>query len=139
MASDASDDRPLGVTVIAIAFFAASAYLLILASVRFINPDAVSLSLVSSLLHGLELAGPIMFLLAAAVGLLVAIGLLRLKNIARRAAILIAIAGIVMLIPKVSAAATDLSLRFFLAGAMVMARVMVAWYLWQSWTAEKFS
>ena len=125
-------------TVIAIAFFAASAYLLILACVRFINPDAVSLSLGAPLLHGLELAGPFMFLIAAAVGCLVAIGLLRLKNIARRAAVLIAIAGIVMLVPKVSAAATDLSLRFFLAGAMIMVRVMVVWYLWQSWTAEKF-
>ena len=126
-------------TVIAIAFFAASAYLMILACVRFINPDAVSLSLASPLLHGLELAGPFMFLLAAVVGLLVGIGLLRLKNIARRAAVLIAIAGIVMLVPKVSADSADISLRFFVTGAMVVARVIVAWYLWQSWTAEKFS
>jgi len=45
----------------------------------------------------------------------------------------------VMLLPKVSAGATDISARFFVAGSMVVARMVIVWYLWQSWTAEKFS
>jgi xanthosine utilization system XapX-like protein len=79
-----------------------------------------------------------MFLLAAGAGLIVGFGLLRLKNLARRAAIVIALAGMVMLIPKVSAAATDLSQQFFLVGSMIVVRMMIVWYLWQGWTAEKF-
>jgi len=44
-----------------------------------------------------------------------------------------------MLIPKVSAAGTDLSLNLFLAGSMIMVRTIIVWYLWQKWTAERFS
>jgi hypothetical protein len=80
-----------------------------------------------------------MFLLAAGIGLIVAFGLFRLSNLARRAAIAIAVAGMVMLLPKVSAAATDISTSFFVAGSMVVVRMVIVWYLWQSWTAEKFS
>ena len=119
-------------------FFAASAYMAILALVWFVNPNAIPLSLGAPLLHGLELAGPYMFLIAAAVGLIVGFGLLRLNNLARRAAILIALAGIVMLIPKVSANASDISLRFFVAGSTLVARVMIVWYLWQGSTVEVF-
>lgn len=97
------------------------------------------MSLGAPLLHGLQLAGPWMFILAAGTGLIVGVGLLRLKNLARRAAIVIALAGMVMLIPKVSAAATDLSPQFFLAGSMIVVRVVIVWYLWQGWTAEKFT
>jgi hypothetical protein len=79
-----------------------------------------------------------MFLLAAGVAAIVAFGLLRLKNLARRAAIVIGMAGVVMLVPKVSADAAELSLRLLLAGFAVMIRVAIVWYLWQSWTAEKF-
>ena len=135
---DARVERPFGVTVIAGAFFLAAAYLLVLGMVRLVDPNAVSLSLGAPLLHGLELAGPFAFLLAAAAACFVAIGLLRLRNLARRAAIVICGAGIVMLVPKVSAASSDISLNFFLAGSMIIIRVMIIWYLWQSWTAEKF-
>ena len=119
-------------------FFAASAYMAILALVWFVNPNAIPLSLGAPLLHGLELAGPYMFLIAAAVGLIVGFGLLRLNNLARRAAILIALVGIVMLIPKVSADASDISLRFFVAGSALVARVMIVWYLWQGRVIERF-
>lgn len=134
-----SERRPLGVTVIACALILASAYLLVLGLVKLASPNAVSLSLGAPLLHGFELAGSYAFLLAAGAGSIVAYGLLRLKNLARRAAIVIALAGTVMLVPTVSAAATDISPRFFLAGSMIVVRVMIVWYLWQSWTAEKFS
>ncbi len=101
-------------------------------------PGAIPMSLGAPLLHGLQIAGPYMFLLAAAVGILAGYGLVRLSNLARRAAIIIALAGTVLLIPKVSADAADLSPGFFLAGSMLVIRMMIVWYLWQGWTAEKF-
>lgn len=131
-------ERPRAVTFIAAIFFAAAGYLIVLGAVRLVHPDAVSLSVGAPLLHGLELAGPYAFLLAGVAAALIGLGLLRLKNIARRAAIAVCAAGMVMLIPKVSAAASDISLAFFVAGLMVVVRMMMVWYLWQRWTAEKF-
>jgi len=131
-------ERPIGVTAIAILFALASAYLAVLGFIMLLAPGAVSMSLGAPLLHGLQLAGPYMFLLAAAAGAIVAFGLFRLNNLARRAAILICFAGMVMLLPKVSADAADFGPRFFTTGAMVVVRMMVIWYLWQYWTAEKF-
>lgn len=116
----------------------ASAYLLILGLIKLIDPEAIPLSLGGPLLHGLEIYGPYMFLLAAGLGLIVAVGLFRLKNLARRAAIVIAMAGMVLLIPKVSADTAEFSPDFFIAGSMIVIRIMIAWYLWQGWTAEKF-
>jgi len=131
-------ERPSGVTAIAIAFLLSSAYLAILGLVRLIAPEAVRLSLAAPLLHGLEIFGPYMLLLVGATFCLVGYGLLRLNNLARRAAIILAVAGVVLLIAKVSADAAELSLRLLLAGLAVMVRVVIVWYLWQSSTAEKF-
>ena len=130
--------RPVGVTAIAIVFALASAYLATLGFIMLLAPGAVSMSLGAPLLHGLQLAGPYMFLLTAAVIAVVAFGLFRLNNLARRAAIMICLAGMIMLLPKVSADAADFGPRFFTAGAMVVARMIIIWYLWQVWTAEKF-
>ena len=130
-------ERPNGVTAIAIAFILSSAYLAILGFGRLVAPEAVRLSLAAPLLHGLEISGPYMLLLVGATFCLVGYGLLRLKNLARWAAIILAIAGVVLLIPKVSADAAELSLRLLLAGLAVMVRVVIVWYLWQSSTAEK--
>jgi hypothetical protein len=126
--------------VVAVAglFFAVAAYLATVGIVKLLWPEAISLSLGAPFLHGLELWGPYMFLIAAAGGAAIAAGLLQLKNIARRAAIVVTVAGMVLLIPKVSAETGDFSPRFFLAAAAIMVRVMIVWYLWQSWTAEKF-
>ena len=129
---------PAGVISIAVLFFLASAYLTALAIIWLFNPNAFPLSLAAPVLHGLELAGPYMFLICAAVGVIVGIGLLRLNNYARRATILIAVAGIVMLIPKMSAAAVDISVNLFMVAIQVIFRVVIVWYLWQSWTAEEF-
>ena len=130
--------RPIGVTAIAILLSLVSAYLGALGLTMLLLPGAVSMSMGAPLLHGLQLAGPYMFLLTAAVAAIVAFGLFRLHNLARRAAIMIALAGMVMLVPKVSADAADLSPRLFLAGSMVVIRMMIVWYLWQSWIAERF-
>lgn len=123
---------------IAIVFFLAASYLLVLGLIKLINPDAIPLSLGAPLLHGLQIYGPYMFLLAGALGLAVAYGLLRLKNLARRAAIVIVIAGVLLLVPKVSADTAQFSVAFFVSGLMIVVRIMIAWYLWQGWTAEKF-
>lgn len=117
----------------------ASAYLLILGLIKLINPEAIPLSLGAPLLHGLEIYGPYMFMLAGGLGLVVAYGLFRLKNLARRAAIVIVVAGMILLVPKVSADTAEFSPDFFIAGSMIVVRIMIAWYLWQGWTAEKFS
>jgi hypothetical protein len=130
--------RPIGVTVIAIVFAMASAYLAILGLIMLLAPGSVSMSRGAPLLHGLQLAGPYMFLLTAAVAAIVSFGLFRLNNLARRAAIMICFAGMIMLLPKVSADAADFGPPFFTAGGMVVVRMMIIWYLWQVWTAEKF-
>lgn len=131
-------DRPVGVATIAVVFLCASSYLTVVGLLKLIRPELVSLSLGAPLLHGLEIAGPAAFLIVAAVGAAIAIGLLRLSRIARRAAIVVVLAGVVMLVPTISAETTDLSWRFLFGAVAVISRVMIAWYLWQSWTAEKF-
>jgi hypothetical protein len=131
-------ERPVGVTAIAIAFLLSAAYLFALGVGRLISPDNIRLSLGAPLLHGLEISGPYMFLAVAVVAATVGFGLLRLKNLARRAAIVLAAAGVVLLIPKVSADAAELSPRLLFAGLAVMVRVAIVWYLWQSSTAEQF-
>lgn len=130
--------RPAGVTAVAVLFLLAASYLAVLAVIRLADPNAVPLALGAPLLHGLEIAGPYMFLLAAGVGAVTGFGLLRLNNLARRAASMIALAGIVLLIPKVSADTADISPRLLTAALAVIVRVMIVWYLWQGWTAEKF-
>jgi len=119
-------------------FFAVSGYLAAIGIAKLLWPEAISLSLGSQFLHGLELWGPFMFLIAAAIGAAIGVGLLRLNNIARRTAAIVAIAGMILLIPKASAEASDFSWRFALAAVSIMLRVMIVWYLWQSWTVEKF-
>jgi hypothetical protein len=104
--------------------------------IKLINPEAIPLSVGTPLLHGLVIYGPYMFLLAGGLGLIVAYGLFRLKNLVRRAAIVICVAGMVLLVPKVSADTAEFSADFFIAGSMI---VMIARYLWQRWTAEKFT
>ena len=125
--------------MVAIVFFLSSTYLLILGLIKLINPEAIPLSLGAPLLHGFQIYGPYMFLLSGGLGLAVAYGLFRLKNLARRVAIVVVVAGMILLVPKVSADTAEFSIDFFVAGSMIVVRIMIAWYLWQRWTAEKFS
>jgi hypothetical protein len=104
-----------------------------------LRPGTVSMSAGAPLLFGLELAGPYMFLLMAVVGGAVAWGLAKLNNIARRAALLIAIAGIVMLVPSVSAATVIVQPKALAFGGLgIIVRVMVAWYLSRPEIVEQF-
>ncbi len=91
------------------------------------------------LLFGLELAGPYMFLLVAVAGAGVAWGLMELNNIVRHAATLIAITGIVMLLPSVSAATVIAQPKALAFGGLgIIVRVIVAWYLSRGEVADAF-
>jgi hypothetical protein len=135
----ATTERPTGVTVIAILLLSVAAYLGIISGLMLTLPGTVSMSAGAPLLGGLELAGPFMFLLMAAVAVLIGWGLLRMNNWARRIAIAAALAGCVLLIPSVSAAAIDLRLSLVWGGLGIMVRVIVVWYLLQAPVVEQFS
>ncbi|MBZ5681456.1 MAG: hypothetical protein LAO24_15255 [Acidobacteriia bacterium] len=130
--------RPAGVTAVSVLFFLAAGYLFLLAGIMLVRAGAVSMILGAPLLHGLELAGPYMFLLAAAGGAGIGWGLLRLNNWARRVAVMVAMLGIVMLIPSVSAAAAGFGSGLLWGGLGIAVRAAVVWYLWQGWVVEKF-
>lgn len=133
-------NRPSGVTAIAGVFLLAAAYLVAIALILLFKPGTVPLMLGSPLLGGLELAGPYMFLLMSGVGVVLAIGLWRLYNWARRLAILAAMLGIALLVPAVSASATDSpTLALAWSGLGVIVRVMIIWYLYQAPVAEAFA
>ena len=99
--------RPAGVTAVAIAFLLAAAYLLVIGWTMLARPGLISMAAGAQLLGGLELAGPYLFLLTAAVGMVIAIGLWLLQNWARWMAILVAVIGVVLLLPNVSSAILD--------------------------------
>jgi hypothetical protein len=131
---------PSGVRAIALLFAACSGFLSVVGCLILLRPGTVSMSAGAPLLFGLELAGPYMFLLVAAVGGVVAWGLFRLNNMARRAAILIAAFGVVMLIPTVSAATIMAQPKMLALGGLgIILRVIVVWYFWRDDVAEQFA
>jgi len=146
-----SNPIPEGVRAIAAIFGVCGIYLASLGLTMLARPGQVSMSSGAPLLFGLELAGPYMFLLTAAIAGLIAWGLMRLRNLARRIATIVAIVGVVMLVPSVSGAVVMLVPS--VSGAVVMAqlkplavgglgiiiRVIVAWYLSQGPIAEVFA
>lgn len=128
-----------GVRAIAALFAGCGVYLAAAALIMLARPGLLGMSAGAPLLFGLELAGPYMFLLMAAVGGAIAWGLMKRYNIVRHAAILIAIAGVVMLVPSVSAAAVMVQPKALTFGGLgIIVRVMVAWYLSQAHVAEEF-
>jgi hypothetical protein len=136
---NAVSSKPTGVRAVATLFALCAVYLLITGGFMLIRPGTISMAAGAPLLFGLELAGPYMFLLAALVGAAVAWGLIELNNLARRIAILIAIAGIVMLVPPVSAATVMVQPKALAIGALgIIVRVMVAWYLSRQEIADDF-
>ncbi len=136
---DTQNPLPAGVRAIAALYALCGIYLGIAGMVMLVHPGAISLSAGAPLLFGLELAGPYMFLLTAVAGAAVAWGLSRLNNITRHVAQLVAITGIVMLVPAVSAATAAANLRTLIpGGAGIIVRVLVAWYLAQAEVAEQF-
>jgi hypothetical protein len=131
--------RRRGVIAVAIAFLLAAAYLCGIGLTMLARPGLVSMAAGADLLGGLELAGPYMFLLMAGVGLAVAFGLLRLQRWARWVAILIALIGMVLLLPSVSSALVDSRFGMLAWGGLgVMVRAMIVWYLFQEPVQEGF-
>jgi hypothetical protein len=131
--------RPTGVTAIAVLFFLAAGYLCVIGVATLASPGSISMMLGAPLLHGLELAGPYMFLLAGLCGALIGWGLLRLGRWARWAAIVAALAGVVMLVPTVSAAAVDFRGPLLWGGLQIAVRVAMVWYLGQRPVAKAFA
>jgi hypothetical protein len=130
---------PNGVRAIAALFALCGIYLGIAGAILLLRPSTLSMSAGAPLLFGLALAGPYMFLLAALAGAAVAWGLLKLNNIIRHAALLIAIAGVVMLVPSVSAATVMVQPKALAFGGLgIIVRVMVAWYLSRQEVAGQF-
>jgi len=138
--TDASTNPiPHGVRAIAALFAFCAIYLGFVGAWMLVSPGAISMSAGAPLMFGLELAGPYMFLLVAVVGAGVAWGLVELNNIVRHAAILIAITGIVMLVPSVSAATVMVQPKALAFGGLgIIVRVIVAWYLSRGEVAEAF-
>lgn len=139
MTIQSPNSPPAGVRAVAALFALCGIYLGILGALMLLRPGAVAMSAGAFLLFGLELAGPYMFLLMAVAGGAVAWGLVRLNNIMRHAAMLIAIAGLVMLVPSVSAATVMVNTRALVWGGLgIIVRVIVAWYLSQAEVADHF-
>ena len=131
--------RPIGVSLIALLFLLTAAYLIVVGAVMLFSPGALSMSSGADLLGGLETAGPYMFLLAAVLASAIGIGLLRLHNLARHLAIVVAMLGMVLLLPAVSSAVVDLRIRkLFWGGLGVIVRAMIVWYLYQYPVKEAF-
>jgi multidrug transporter EmrE-like cation transporter len=132
-------ERPAGVTAVTIAFLLTAAYLLTVGLTMLARPGLISMAAGAELLGGLELAGPYMFLLTAAVGVAVALGLWRLHRWARWTAILIAMIGMVLLLPSVSSAVIDFRFaRLVWGGLGVIVRAIIVWYLFQEPVGEMF-
>jgi hypothetical protein len=122
-------ERPASVTVIAALFFLVAGYLATIGVVELVAPGALSMTPGAGITYGRELSGPQTALSVGAGWALVGWGLYRLRNWARWCAILIMVIGIAGSVPAVSAAARDLTWRFFFYGVQIMVRVVIAWYL----------
>jgi hypothetical protein len=139
MTDNAANPIPNGVRAIAALFALCAIYLGIVGALMLLRPGTVAMSAGAPLLFGLELSGRYMFLLMAVVGGGVAWGLVELNNIVRHAAVLIAIAGIVMLVPSVSAATVMAQPKALAFGGLgIIVRVIVAWYLSRGEIADQF-
>jgi hypothetical protein len=139
MTDNSANPVPDGVRAIAALFALCGIYLGITGTLMLLRPGTIAMSAGAPLLFGLELSGPYMFLLMAAAGGGVAWGLLKLNNIVRHTAVLIAIAGIVMLVPSVSAGTVMVQAKPLAFGGLgIIVRVMVAWYLSQAEIADQF-
>jgi len=122
-------ERPISVTVISFFFFLIAAYLIVIWFIEFLSPGTISLARVAGVTYGRELDGP---QAAISVGLgwaLVGWGLYRLRNWARWCALVILVIGVAGSVPAVSAAARDITWRFFWLGTQIMVRIVIAWLL----------
>jgi cell division protein FtsW (lipid II flippase) len=133
-------ERPAGVTVVASAFLLAAAYLCTVGLTMLVRPELVPLGTGRELLGGFAFAGPQIFLFTAALCAAVAFGLWRLHRWARWAAILLAVIGVVLLVPGISGAVVFFRLgKLAWGGVGVMLRTMIVWYLFQEPVGDAFA
>lgn len=122
--------RPTGIAVLSVLFFAAAIYLWTIAVIKLLAPEAVSLMSAAELMYGLALAGPYMAMLVGAAYALVGWGLFRMHNWARWVAMLVMVIGVASLVPRISMA--ELGVPVFWYGFQIALRVAVGWYLAQA-------
>ena len=122
-------DRPASVTVISVLFFLVAAYLIAIGILELMMPGTLSMTLGAGITYGRELTGPLTALSVGAGWGLIGWGLYRLMNWARWWAMALMVIGIAGSVPVVSAAARDITWRFFLYGLQIMVRVVIGWYL----------
>jgi hypothetical protein len=133
-------DRPAGVTAVAAAFLLAAVYLLAVGLTMLVRPEVVGMSVGSELLGAYRFSGPYIFLSVATIGAAVSLGLWRLHRWARWAAIILAVFGLVMLVPSVSAAVVFFRMgKLALGGLGVVIRTIIIWYLFQEPTVNAFT
>jgi hypothetical protein len=122
-------ERPVSVTAIAALFFLVAGYLVVIGIVEFVAPGTLNTTLVPGVTYGRELSGRQTALSVGVGWALVGWGLYRLRNWARWCAILLMVIGVAGSVPAVSAAARDLTWRFFVYGFQIMVRIVIAWLL----------
>jgi hypothetical protein len=122
-------ERPASVTVIAALFCLVAGYLVAIGIIGLVAPGTLSMMVGAGITYGREVTGPQTALSVGAGWGLVGWGLYRLRNWARWCAILLMVIGIAGSVPAVSAAARDLTWRFWFYGGQIMVRVVIAWYL----------
>ncbi len=122
-------ERPASVTVIAALFFLVAVYLAAIGIIELVAPGTLSMTLGTGITYWRELTAPQTALSVGAGWALVGWGLYRLRNWARWCAILLMVIGIAGSVPAVSAAARDLTWRFWFYGVQIMLRVVITWYL----------
>ena len=122
-------ERPASVRVIAALFFLVAGYLIVIGIVEIISPGTIGMMRGSGVTYGRELTGAQSAISVGAGWALVAWGLWRLHNWARWCGVALMVIGVAGSVPAVSAAARDITWRFFFYGAQIMVRIVIAWYL----------
>jgi hypothetical protein len=122
-------ERPASVTVIASLFWLVAGYLVTVGLIEFLALGTPSVSLGVGVTYGRELDGPQTAISVGAGWALVGWGLYQLRNWARWCALALMVIGVAGSVPAVSAAARDITWRFFFYGFQIMVRVVIAWYL----------
>ncbi len=115
-------------------------YLLVIAGLRLHNSNAVSLMSGADLLGEMVLRGPIVFLIAAALFLLNAVGLWKLMDWARLLCMALAAISAALVLPRAAAAlAGGNPLSILVASLAVILRIAVVFYLTQPGTKQAFA
>jgi hypothetical protein len=122
-------ERPASVTVIAALFFLVAGYIATIGIIELVAPGTLPMTLGAGVTYGRELTGSQGALSVGAGWALVGLGLYRLRNWARWCAMLLMVIGVAGSVPAVSAAARDLTWRFFFYGFQIMVRSVIAWLL----------